>query len=41
MKKSEEFTSPASFLKKQSHIITNNGVGQDYFQMTPNTRELY
>jgi hypothetical protein len=41
MKKSDEFgspTSPASFLKKQSHIITNNGVSQEYFQLTPNTR---
>lgn len=31
MKKSDEFlspASPASFLKKQSHIITKNGISQ-------------
>ena len=34
MKKSEEITSPASFLKKQSHIITNNAASPDYYYPT-------
>ena len=42
MKKSDEITSPASFLKKQSHIITNNVANPDYYHLTPTTRhDLY
>lgn len=42
MKKSDQITSPASFLKKQSHIITNNVANPDYYHLTPTTRhDLY
>lgn len=40
MKSSDEFTSPASFLKKQSHIITNNNPNPDFYPNTPTTRYL-
>lgn len=40
MKSSEEFTPPASFLKKQSHIITNNNPNPDFCPNTPTTRYL-